>query len=56
MSSAMSDGAFEAAYIDEVRRSFRGYKRMASMPRWPSFQTCDFFQLPDPESIALLIW
>ena len=45
----MSDGAFEAAYIDEVRRSFRGYKRMADAAL-AQLSDQDFFQLPDPES------
>ena len=49
MSLAMSDGAFEAAYLDEVRRSFRGYKRMADAAL-AQLSDQDFFQLPDPES------
>jgi hypothetical protein len=41
--------AFEADYLDEVRRSFRGYKRLAD---GGLIQLTDqeFFQLPDPES------
>jgi hypothetical protein len=45
----MSDGSFEAAYIDEVRRSFRGYKRMADAAL-AQLSDQDFFELPDPES------
>jgi Protein of unknown function (DUF1572) len=41
--------SFEADYLDEVRRSFRGYKRLAD---GGLTQLSDqyFFQLPDPES------
>ena len=49
MSLAMSDRSFEAAYIDEVRRSFRGYKRMADAAL-AQLSDQDFFELPDPES------
>src|ERR1700749_3131827 len=45
----MADGSFEAAYMDEVRRSFRGYKRMADAAL-AQLSDQDFFQLPDPES------
>jgi Protein of unknown function (DUF1572) len=45
----MADGSFEAAYIDEVRRSFRGYKRMADAAL-AQLSDQDFFELPDPES------
>jgi uncharacterized protein DUF1572 len=45
----MADGSFEAAYIDEVRRSFRGYKRMADAAL-AQLSDQDFFALPDPES------
>jgi hypothetical protein len=41
--------SFEAAYLDEVRRSFRGYKRMADAAL-AQLSDQDFFQLPDAES------
>jgi hypothetical protein len=40
---------FEAAYLDEVRRSFRGYKRLAD-GGLAQLNDQEFFQLPDPES------
>ena len=40
---------FEAAYLDEVRRSFRGYKRLAD-GGLAQLSDQEFFQLPDPES------
>jgi len=46
----MPDGrSFEADYLDEVRRSFRGYKRLAE-GGLTQFTDQEFFQLPDPES------
>ena len=46
----MSDGrSFEADYLDEVRRSFRGYKRLAE-GGLTQFTDQEFFKLPDPES------
>jgi hypothetical protein len=41
--------AFEAAYLDEVRRSFRGYKRLAD-GGLTQLTDHDFFQAPDTES------
>ena len=41
--------SFEAAYLDEVRRSFRGYKRLAD-GGLAQLSDQEFFQLPDPES------
>lgn len=40
---------FETAYLDEVRRSFRGYKRLAD-GGLAQLSDQEFFQLPDPES------
>jgi hypothetical protein len=42
-------GSFEAAYLDEVRRSFRGYKRLAD-GGLAQLSDQEFFQLPDAES------
>src|SRR5512142_869532 len=41
--------SFEADYLDEVRRSFRGYKRLAD-GGLVQLSDQEFFQLPDPES------
>jgi hypothetical protein len=41
--------SFEADYLDEVRRSFRGYKRLAD-GGLAQLSDHEFFQLPDPES------
>ena len=41
--------SFEADYLDEVRRSFRGYKRLAD-GGLSQLSDQEFFQLPDPES------
>jgi hypothetical protein len=41
--------AFEAAYRDEARRSFRGYKRLAD-GGLTQLTDHDFFQAPDTES------
>ena len=41
--------SFEADYLDEVRRSFRGYKRLAD-GGLAQLSDQEFFQLPDPES------
>lgn len=43
------DRSFEADYLDEVRRSFRGYKRLAD-GGLAQLSDQEFFQLPDPES------
>ncbi|HEY2392968.1 MAG TPA: DUF1572 family protein [Candidatus Angelobacter sp.] len=45
----MADGSFEAAFLDEVRRSFRGYKRLAD-GGLAQLSDQDFFHTPDPES------
>lgn len=44
------------AYLDEVRRNFRGYKRLAE-GAFAQLHDADFFYAPDPESlsVALLI-
>src|ERR1700761_9621500 len=42
-------GSFAAIYYDEVRRSFRGYKRLAD-GGLAQLNDQEFFQLPDPES------
>jgi len=48
--------SFAGAYLDEARRSFRGYKRMAdtALAQLPDQ---DFFDLPDAESnsVALIV-
>jgi hypothetical protein len=41
--------SFEADYLDEVRRSFRGYKRLAD-GGLAQLSDQEFFQLPDSES------
>jgi hypothetical protein len=43
------ENLWEATYLDEVRRSFRGYKRMAD-GALEQLTDQEFFQLPDPES------
>jgi hypothetical protein len=43
------EGSFAATYYEEVRRSFRGYKRMADAAL-AQLSDQDFFQLPDAES------
>jgi hypothetical protein len=43
------DRSFEADYLDEVRRSFRGYKRLAD-GGLAQHSDQEFFQLPDLES------
>src|SRR5712672_36028 len=46
----MADGrSFEADYLDEVRRSFRGYKRLADAGLI-QLTDPDFFKAPDTES------
>jgi uncharacterized damage-inducible protein DinB len=46
----MADGrSFEADYLDEVRRSFRGYKRLAD-GGLAQLSDPDFFKAPDTES------
>jgi len=45
----MADGSFEVAFLDEVRRSFRGYKRLAD-GGLAQLSDQDFFRAPDPES------
>jgi hypothetical protein len=45
----MADGSFEAAFLDEVRRSFRGYKRLAD-GGLAQLSDQDFFHAPDAES------
>ncbi|HZD93880.1 MAG TPA: DUF1572 family protein [Candidatus Sulfotelmatobacter sp.] len=41
--------SFAMTYFDEVRRSFRGYKRLAE-GALAQIEDRDFFRLPDPES------
>jgi hypothetical protein len=43
------EGTFAATYYDEVRRSFRGYKRLAD-GGLAQLNDHDFFQAPDGES------
>jgi hypothetical protein len=45
----MAEGSFEAAFLDEVRRSFRGYKRLAD-GGLAQLSDQDFFRAPDVES------
>src|SRR5947209_12822029 len=46
----MTQGSsFEADYLDEVRRSFRGYKRLAD-GGLTQLSDSDFFKAPDTES------
>jgi uncharacterized protein DUF1572 len=48
--------AFAPVYYDEVRRSFRGYKRLAD-GAMAQLSDQEFFHLPDPESnnVALVV-
>src|SRR5258708_223147 len=50
------DHTIAAAYLDEVCRSFRGYKRLTE-GAFAQLQDADFFYTPDPESnsVALLV-
>src|SRR5215813_15464104 len=50
------ENAVALAYLDEVRRNFRGYKRLAE-GTFAQLQDADFFRSPDPESlcVALLV-
>jgi Protein of unknown function (DUF1572) len=45
----MAGEPFEATYLDEVRRSYRGYKRMAD-GALEQLSDQEFFHLPDAES------
>lgn len=45
----MAESSFAATFYDEVRRSFRGYKRLAD-GGLAQLSDEDFFRLPDPES------
>jgi hypothetical protein len=42
------------AYLDEVRRNFRGYKRLAEAT-FAQLQDADFFYAPDPESNSIAV-
>ncbi len=46
------DLSFAAAYLDEARRSFRGYKRLAD-GALAQVDDRGFFHVPDPESNSL---
>jgi len=50
------ENAVALAYLDEVRRNFRGYKRLAE-GTFAQLRDADFFRSPDPESlcVALLV-
>jgi hypothetical protein len=50
------DLSLAAAYLDEARRSFRGYKRLTE-GALAQLQDADFFYTPDPESnsVALIV-
>src|ERR1700743_3364050 len=45
----MAESSFAAIFYDEVRRSFRGYKRLAD-GGLAQLNDEEFFRLPDPES------
>lgn len=45
----MAESSFAATFYDEVRRSFRGYKRLAD-GGLAQLSDEDFFRMPDPES------
>lgn len=45
----MAESSFAATFYDEVRRSFRGYKRLAD-GGLAQLTGADFFRMPDPES------
>jgi len=45
----MTENSFAMTYYDEVRRSFRGYKRLAD-GALAQLDDRDFFRAPDPES------
>ena len=49
MTEKTDDKSFAIAYLDEARRSFRGYKRMADAGL-AQLSDHDFFKSPDPES------
>ena len=46
------DHSIGAAYLDEARRSFRGYKRLAE-GAFAQLQDADFFYQPDAESNSI---
>src|ERR1700746_1741962 len=48
------ENAVAAAYLDEVRRNFRGYKRLAEAT-FAQLQEEEFFYAPDPESNSVAI-
>src|SRR5246500_696408 len=48
------DNAIAAAYLDEVRRNFRGYKRLAEATL-AQLGVDEFFYTPDPESNSVAV-
>jgi hypothetical protein len=50
----MTHPTFALTYYDEVRRSFRGYKRLAD-GGIAQIDDADFFRAPDPESNSIAV-
>jgi hypothetical protein len=48
------DNPLAAAYLDETRRSFRGYKRLAE-GAFSQLNDADFFYVPDHESNSIAV-
>ncbi len=48
------ENPFTAAYLDETRRSFRGYKRLAE-GALSQLKDADLFYAPDPESNSIAV-
>lgn len=48
------ENSIAVAYLDEVRRSFRGYKRLAE-GTFAQLQDADFFYAPDAESNSVAV-
>jgi Protein of unknown function (DUF1572) len=48
------ENSIAAVFLDEVRRGFRGYKRLAE-GAFAQLEDADFFHTPDPESNSIAI-